>query len=147
MRYCTLNDLERAIPKQTLIWLSHDDPAAENYDSVVLEDAINYAEELADGYLVSRYPLPLSSVPTIVRDAVVHLARSWLYQRRPEGAIPEAVKDGKKDALDTLSQIQKGAISLNIKLPNEVAEVKEPGVFKVSAPKRRWGNKLLEKWR
>ncbi|MBK5145941.1 DUF1320 domain-containing protein [Budviciaceae bacterium BWR-B9] len=147
MRYCTLNDLERAVPRQTLIWLSNDDPAAESYDPVVLEDAINYAEELADGYLVSRYPLPLSSVPTIVRDAVAYLARYWLYQRRPEGAMPEAVKDGKKDALDTLSQIQKGAISLNVKIADTVAEAKEPGVFKVSASKRFWGSKLLEKWR
>lgn len=147
MRYCTLSDLERAVPKQTLIWLSHDDPASENYDSAVLEDAINYAEELADGYLVSRYPLPLSSVPTIIRDAVVYLARYWLYQRRPEGAMPEVVKDGKKDALDTLSQIQKGAISLNIKMADTVIETSAPSVFRVSASKRLWGKKTLEKWR
>lgn len=147
MRYCTLTDLERAIPKQTLIWLSNEDPAATNYDVAVLEDAINYAEELADGYLVSRYTLPLEPVPTIIRDAVAYLARYWLYQRRPEGAIPEAVKDGKKDALDTLSQIQKGSISLNVKATDSVVEVKESGVFRVGAPKRRFSDDMLEKWR
>lgn len=147
MRYCTFSNLEQAIPKQTLIWLSNEDPAAAHYDEAVLKDAITYAEELAEGYLVSRYPLPLQSVPTIIRDAVTHLARYWLYQRRPEGSIPEAVKDGKKDALDALSQIQKGTISLNIKIDDVVAEAKEPGVFRVSAPKRRFSSKILEKWR
>lgn len=147
MRYCTLIDLEQAIPQQVLIWLSNDDPAATHYDEAIVEKAISYASELCDGYLLSRYSLPLVSVPVIVRDSVVYLARYWLYQRRPEGEIPEGVKDAQKSALDTLAQIQRGIVSLNIKQSSSVADVKSTTKFKVKSSKPYFGADTLGKWR
>lgn len=143
MRYCTLDELEQAIPARTLIELSNDDPSAMSYNVFVVEKAISYAEELCDGYLVARYTLPISPVPTIIKDAVMHIARNWLYQRRPEGGIPDAVKDGHKQALDTLRSIQKGEISLNHTEHGDVVESHDPSVFRVSAPKRQFGKKQL----
>ncbi|BCU88721.1 hypothetical protein YP72344_02160 [Yersinia pseudotuberculosis] len=144
MRYCTLEDVKRAIPEYTLIQLTADDPAAEKPNEQVLADALRYGEELVDGYLVARYVLPLSPVPTVVRDAVLYLARYWLYQRRPEGAIPEAVKEGYKETLDLLMRIQKGAVSVGTPAGQDMPE---PGVFKISAPKPLFGRDTLEKWR
>lgn len=48
MRYCTLADLELAIPAQTLIWLSNDDTSAVAINLPVVELAVVQAEELID---------------------------------------------------------------------------------------------------
>jgi phage gp36-like protein len=128
MRYCTRADIGQAIPELTLTQLSNDDPAAMTPNEAVIEDAVRQAEELVDGYLRGRYNLPLDPVPTVVRDAVVYLARHWLYQRRPEGAIPEAVKDSRKDTIRLLESIRDGVVTVG--MPNGAA-APEPGEIRV----------------
>lgn len=130
MRYCTRVDLGNAIPLITLTQLSNDDPAATQPDENVLDNSVRQAEELVDGYLRGRYPLPLDPVPTVLRDAVVYLARHWLYQRRPEGALPDAVISGRKDTLKLLENIRDGVITLG--LPTGQA-LPEPGEIRVRA--------------
>lgn len=130
MRYCTRADLGNAIPLITLTQLSNDDPAATQPDENVLDNSVRQAEELVDGYLRGRYKLPLDPVPTVLRDAVVYLARHWLYQRRPEGALPDAVISGRKDTLKLLENIRDGVITLG--LPTGQA-LPEPGEIRVRA--------------
>ncbi|KAE9641958.1 phage protein Gp36 family protein [Pseudomonas sp. PB106] len=89
MRYCTRADLGNAIPLMTLTQLSNDDASAREPDESVIDNSVRQAEELVDGYLRGRYQLPLEPVPTVLRDAVIYLARHWLYQRRPEGALQQ----------------------------------------------------------
>lgn len=136
MRYCTRADLGNAIPQMTLIQLSNDDPAATVPNESVINDGVRQAEELVDGYLRGRYQLPLDPVPTVLRDAVVYLARHWLYQRRPEGALPDAVKDSRKDTLQLLENIRDGVITLGT--PTGQA-VPEPGEIRVRARPQQFG--------
>ena len=130
MRYCTRADIGNAIPEITLIQLSNDDPAAEQPNENVIGDDMRQAEELVDGYLRGRYNLPLDPVPTVLRDAVVYLARHWLYQRRPEGAMPDPVKDSRKDTIKLLESIRDGVVTLG--MPTGQA-APEPGEIKVRA--------------
>lgn len=130
MRYCTRADIGNAIPEITLIQLSNDDPAAEQPNENVIGDGVRQAEELVDGYLRGRYNLPLDPVPTVLRDAVVYLARHWLYQRRPEGAMPDPVKDSRKDTIKLLESIRDGVVTLG--MPTGQA-AQEPGEIKVRA--------------
>ncbi|QZD72877.1 gp436 family protein [Pseudomonas sp. 3-2] len=125
MRYCTRADLGNAIPLITLTQLSNDDPAATQPDETVLDNSVRQAEELVDGYLRGRYPLPLDPVPTVLRDAVVYLARHWLYQRRPEGALPDAVISGRKDTLKLLENIRDGVITLGLPTGQALPETGE----------------------
>lgn len=142
MRYCTRADIGRAIPEMVLLQLSSDDPAAQQPDEAVIEDGVRQAEEMVDGYLRGRYTLPIEPVPTIVRDAVVYLARYWLYQRRPEGSdIPEAVKDSRKNTLKLLESIRDGVISLG--MPDGHA-APEPGEIRVRSRKQSFGDRLWE---
>lgn len=136
MRYCTRADLGNAIPLMTLTQLSNDDPAATAPNESVIDDGVRQAEELVDGYLRGRYQLPLDPVPTVLRDAVVYLARHWLYQRRPEGALPDAVKDSRKDTLKLLENIRDGVITLGT--PTGQA-VPEPGEIRVRARPQQFG--------
>lgn len=128
MRYCTRADLGNAIPEMTLIQLSNDDPAAMSPNENVIEDGVRQAEELVDGYLRGRYNLPLDPVPTVLRDAVVYLARHWLYQRRPEGALPDAVKDSRKDTIKLLESIRDGVVTLGMPTGHAAPE---PGEIRV----------------
>ncbi|WP_339079040.1 DUF1320 domain-containing protein [Pseudomonas sp. TMP9] len=143
MHYCTRTDIGKAIPELTLIQLSNDDPTAELPDESVIEDGVRQAEELVDGYLRGRYDLPLDPVPSVLRDAVVYLARHWLYQRRPEGALPEAVKDSRKDTLKLLESIRDGVVTLG--MPTGEA-APEPGKIRARARRQQFGSDLLERY-
>ena len=143
MRYCTRNDIGNAIPEMTLIQLSNDDPAAMLPNEGVIEDGVRQAEELVDGYLRGRYNLPLDPVPTVLRDAVVYLARHWLYQRRPEGALPDAVKDSRKDTIKLLESIRDGVVTLG--MPSGQA-APEPGEIRIRARRRKFGGDLWERY-
>lgn len=136
MRYCTRADLGNAIPLMTLTQLSNDDPAATAPNESVIDNGVRQAEELVDGYLRGRYQLPLDPVPTVLRDAVVYLARHWLYQRRPEGALPDAVKDSRKDTLKLLENIRDGVITLGTPTGHAVPE---PGEIRVRARPQQFG--------
>lgn len=139
MRYCTRQDIGQAIPEMTLLQLSNDDPAAEQPNESVIEEAVRQAEELVDGYLRGRYVLPLDPVPTVLRDAVVYLARHWLYQRRPEGVVPDAVKDSRKDTIKLLETIRDGVVTLG--MPSGQA-APEPGEVKVRSRRQQFSDDL-----
>lgn len=141
MRYCTRNDIGNAIPEMTLIQLSNDDPAATLPNEGVIEDGVRQAEELVDGYLRGRYNLPLDPVPTVLRDAVVYLARHWLYQRRPEGALPDAVKDSRKDTIKLLESIRDGVVTLGMPTGHAAPE---PGEIRVRSRRQQFSSDLWE---
>jgi phage gp36-like protein len=141
MRYCTRADLGNAIPLITLTQLSNDDPAARQPDETVIANSVRQAEELVDGYLRGRYQLPLEPVPTVLRDAVLYLARHWLYQRRPEGALPDAVISARKDTLKLLESIRDGVITLG--LPSGHA-MPEPGEIRVRARPQQFTAQVWE---
>lgn len=143
MRYCTRADIGNAIPELTLIQLSNDDPAAALPNESVIEDAVRQAEELVDGYLRGRYNLPLDPVPTVLRDAVVYLARHWLYQRRPEGMMPDPVKDSRKDTIKLLESIRDGVVTLG--MPTGQA-APEPGEIRVRARPQQFADDLWRRY-
>ena len=144
MLYCTLADLKLAIPAHTLIQLSNDDVSATDIDMAVVEEAVRQAEELVDGYLRGRYNLPLSPVPSIIKDMTVNLARHWLYARRPEGnELPEAVTRTWKAALQTLEAIRDNRITLG--MPSREA-VPEPGEIKARSRRQQFGSNVLSKY-
>jgi len=143
MRYCTRADIGNAIPEMTLIQLSNDDPAAVSPNENVIEDGVRQAEELVDGYLRGRYNLPLDPVPTVLRDAVVYLARHWLYQRRPEGALPDAVKDSRKDTVKLLESIRDGVVTLGMPTGHAAPE---PGEIRVRARRQQFDRDLWERY-
>ncbi|MDR2925941.1 MAG: DUF1320 domain-containing protein [Azoarcus sp.] len=145
MPYCTLADLQLAIPEQTLVWLSNDDAAATAMNPAVVDEAVRQAEELVDGYLRGRYSLPLSPVPSIVKDMTVNLARHWLYARRPEGnELPDAVTRTYKAAFQMLEAIRDNKITLGI--ISTGASAPEPGEFKVRTRPQQFGQDMLDRY-
>ena len=143
--YCTLADLQMAIPAQTLIWLTNDDSLATEINIPVVDEAILQANEQVDAYLRGRYNLPLEPVPTVIKSIVVNLARHWLYSRRPEGHdFPEAVTRTYKDGVRVLENIRDNKITLGVK--EDGTAIREPGEMKIRTRSKRL-TKMLELYR
>lgn len=149
MRYCSLADLQLAMPLATLIQLSNDAVAGygqpePSLNLAVVEEAVHQGEELVDAHLRGRYHLPLATVPSMVKNITVNLARHWLYARRPEGSeLPDAVTRTYKSALQMLEAIRDGKLTIGVPT-GEAAP--EPGEMKVRARPRRFSANLLDRY-
>ena len=147
--YCTPADLPEQIPERTLIQLTNEEvdfsvPAAVN--TTVVDSCIRYADELIDAYLRGRYTLPLAEVPTVLRDIAITLVRYRLYARRPEGAVPDTVKDDHKEARRQLEAIRDGKLTLGLQTTQK--DVPESGEIRTRARRPTFGglDGLLEKY-
>lgn len=130
--YLSPEELLAFMPWKSVAQLTNDDPKAEKADMAKVQEAVRAAEELADGYLRGRYALPLSTVPTLLRDVVRTIARFKLYERRPESKMPDTVLETYKAAVKTLEQIRSGRITLGVAATAE--PVPERGEHRMSAP-------------
>ncbi|WP_339053177.1 DUF1320 domain-containing protein [Arsenophonus endosymbiont of Crataerina pallida] len=96
-----------------------------------MNDAIRYADELIDAHLRGRYVLPLETVPTVLRDMAVNLVSHRLYLRRPEGQLPEAIKEVYRGSLKMLEALRDGKLTLGI--AGQGQAIPETGAFHVHA--------------
>uniref|UniRef100_UPI0035C76D3C gp436 family protein n=1 Tax=Serratia quinivorans TaxID=137545 RepID=UPI0035C76D3C len=147
--YCTLADLLEQVPEQTLIELTNEVVGFDERPPVnasVVESCIRYAGELIDAHLRGRYTLPLAEVPTVLRDIAITLVRYRLYTRRPEGAVPDTVKDDHKLAVRQLEGIRDAKLTLG--LQSTERDVPESGEIRARARRPTFGGRdgLLEKY-
>ena len=147
--YCSLADLLEQVPERTLIQLTNeeldfDTPAAVKTD--VVDGCIRYAEELIDAHLRGRYTLPLAEIPTVLRDIAITLVRYRLYTRRPEGAVPDTVKDDHKEARRQLEALRDNKLTLGLQSTQK--DVPESGEIRARARRPTFGGRdgLLEKY-
>jgi len=143
MRYLTRPAIDAAIPANTLIELTHDDPAATAPDEGVLAAVVDSCEELVDGYLRGRHDLPFENVPSIVRSLALDLVRHALYLRRPEGAVPETIKSSYANAIKLLETIRDGRITIG---NQDGKPTPEPGKIRVRARKQQFAGNEWEGW-
>lgn len=147
--YCTLADLLEQVPESTLIQLTNETvgfDAPPPVNTTVVDSCIRYADELIDAHLRGRYTLPLAEIPTVLRDIAVTLTRYRLYARRPEGTMPDTVKDDNKVATRQLVDIRDAKLTLALLSTSK--DVPESGEFRVRARRATFGgnNGMLEKY-
>jgi phage gp36-like protein len=107
MSYASLPDLiERAGEDEILQVADRDDDGTADPD--VIEAALAHADNTINGYLATRYTIPLSSVPPIVVTWAVAIGRYHLHR---QGAPDYVVRDY-KDALAALDKAQQGRIAV-----------------------------------
>jgi phage gp36-like protein len=110
--YCTITDLTKIVSEQDMIELTDDMIPAETIIAANVDKAISDASEMIDGYLRSRYSLPLSPVPGLIATLACDIAVYRLYARRAKLIPPEGVSERYKNALKLLVNIQKGELEL-----------------------------------
>ena len=86
---------------------------------------------MIDAHLRGRYTLPLAEVPTVLRDIAITLVRYRLYVRRPEGDLPDTVKDDNKEARRQLEAIRDGKLTLGLQSTQK--DVPESGEIRARA--------------
>lgn len=154
MDYCTSDDIEIQIGKNSLVQLTNDDNTQQTVDSVVVEEALIYSSTLIDGYLRGKYnlplntqaclpalngvsetdtvsslqPLPASRFP-LLRVIAIDICIYRLYSRRIYTDMPETISENYKNAIRTLEQLKKGVITLET---SESTEVKTSGEYRTN---------------
>jgi phage gp36-like protein len=112
-----------------------DDAGSGAVDTSVVDRAIADAGEEIDGYVGSRYPVPLAPVPGIIRKYAVDVAIYNLYSRRPMGA-PEHRKARYDAAIKFLMAVGRGDLSLGVNDPGgNPPEAKGPEMASTNPPK------------
>lgn len=109
-RLVTGQMLQTAAEGGDLSGLEDEQQAAIAASLVVLEQALNDAAVMVDGYISSRYPVPLNSVPAVLTRLTCELARFNLY----EDVCPEHIEKRQIAALKTLRDIADGTLSLGV---------------------------------
>ena len=133
MAYCTKADILEQLEEDILIQLTDDDDAGDVDDDKVTR-AIADADAEIDSYCGTKYEVPFSPVPVMVRKYSVDIAIYNLYARR-RGA-PEDRKERYDDAISFLKDVSKGIATLGGDAPSgddesgpEATTVKSDRVF------------------
>lgn len=77
-------------------------------DTVVLGRALSDADAEIDGYLATRYSLPLASVPAVLVRLGADIARYRLY----DDGVPETVRVRYQDAVALLKRMASGEVQV-----------------------------------
>jgi phage gp36-like protein len=109
MAYATQTDLEKKIEPARLVQLTDDnnDGVA---DTAPIAEAIAAAGSIIDSYLATRYTVPVSPVPDLVRTMAADLAIYLLFSRRDQ--TNDARTAAYKDALTLLGRIASGTATI-----------------------------------
>jgi phage gp36-like protein len=77
-------------------------------DTLVLGRALSDADSEIDGYLATRYNLPLPSTPGVINRLACDIARYRLY----DDGVPETVRVRYQDAVSLLKRLSSGEVQL-----------------------------------
>ena len=126
MTYASLNDLvDRAGEDEILQVADRDDDGIADPD--VVAASLTHADNTVNGYLATRFAMPLTAAPPIVVTWAVAIARYHLHR---DGAPDYVVRDY-KEALGQLKDAARGLIDL-------------PGVDGITPPATSSGSVRIE---
>lgn len=115
MAYSTLADLLKYRDNKTLCELTDVEVTRDTVDptpdTLILGQADAAVDAEIEGYLAKRYPVPLSSVPQLIRHIAVILKLEWLYGKKNER--PKTVTDDAATVRKILEQLRDGGMALD----------------------------------
>jgi phage gp36-like protein len=127
MSYATYEDLLANFGEQELELVTDRDRDGSPDDGVI-DDGLQFADDLINGYLRSRYDLPLSSVPRNIVGIACDIARYRYYQDQPT----ELVTTRYEQAIAWLRDVANGLIDV---LPPTEEIVQQPLAYSTPEPR------------
>ncbi|KZN57603.1 hypothetical protein N473_06910 [Pseudoalteromonas luteoviolacea CPMOR-1] len=106
--YCTRDDLIAKFGERELVTLTAE-RGEDAINETRLTDAISSVNEVIDAHIAMRYPLPLPTVPGVLKRIAINIVRADIDQRPAE-----RVTEDKKSAMQLLTKISKGELSLGL---------------------------------
>lgn len=111
MPYTTAEEMEERYGQRMLVQLTdRATPPAGTVDATVLARALADSDAMIDGYVGSRYQLPLSTVPPTLRDIALAITIYKLHRVEPA----KKIGDDYRDALKQLGDIAAGRMKLEV---------------------------------
>jgi len=121
MVYAQPSDMIARYPNRDLVQLTNEDPTQQAVDDSVLQQALADASAEIDGYLESRFTLPLSDAPDVLARLTCDIAMYRLQALRPLHDLAEA-RRRYEDAVAVLVRVSDGTLTLGLAPDNQ-----EPG--------------------
>lgn len=109
MSYAAIDDLVSRFGESEIIQLT-DREVSGALDDAVAQQALDDASAEIDGYLQSRYTLPLATVPAALARVCADIARYRLY----DDHASEQIRDRYRDAIRWLEGVSRGNVSLGL---------------------------------
>jgi phage gp36-like protein len=114
MTYCTIAQITSEVPDADLVQITNDIAGGSTVDNTVITNAIDYVDNIIDGYLRGRYTLPLPTVPDELKYIAIDYVKYRLYSRRMYTEIPPVIEQRYKEITQLLKDIQSGKFSLGV---------------------------------
>lgn len=112
MAYIVQDDLLGQLPQAQLVQLT-DDIGNGVIDETRVTQAITDAEAEIDGYVATRYAVPIAApVPALIKKLAIDITVYNLWRRRQK--IPDMIRTAYEDAVKKLEAIAKGTITLGV---------------------------------
>jgi len=129
--YITRTDLLDALSEQQLVQLTDDDKLG-IADETKISKAITDADAEINGYIATRYAVPITPATDLVKKFSKTIAVKNLWARRQR--VPETVRQDYDDVVAQLRDIAKGVITLGV--DPAPAESAKSSAGEVSGPER-----------
>ena len=117
MVYAQPSDMIARYPNRDLVQLTNEDPTETAVNQTVLQQALTDASAEIDGYLESRFALPLSDPPAVLARLACDIAMYRLQALRPLHDLAEA-RRRYEDASALLMHVADGSLTLGLALDN-----------------------------
>ncbi|MGH7000542.1 MAG: gp436 family protein [Stellaceae bacterium] len=117
MVYATPNDMIARYPNRDLVQLTNEDPTQTAVNTGALQQVVNDASAEIDGYLGSRFSLPLSDPPALLNRLTCDIAMYRLQALRPLHDMADARKRY-EDAVELLVRVARGEVTLGLSADN-----------------------------
>lgn len=118
MAYCTVAEVKAMFDDATLAGMTDEDGTG-LIDNDTITSAIETADGIIDGYLASRYTVPLSApIPGLVNLLSADIAVYRLYVGHMVTRMTDAVRQMYEDAIAALTKLSKGEIMLPAVTPD-----------------------------
>jgi phage gp36-like protein len=118
MVYAQPSDMIARYPNRDLVQLTNEDPTQTVVNQIVLQQALADASAEIDGYLESRFTLPLSDPPAVLARLTCDVAMYRLQALRPLHDLAEARKRY-EDAVAVLVRVADGTLTLGLAPDNQ----------------------------
>jgi phage gp36-like protein len=109
--YATVGDMMASFPFRDLVQLSNEDPTQTTIDQGRLQTQLNLATSVINSYLETRYTLPLTHIPQLLRTLCLDIAMYRLQCLRPLHDLKDA-RMRYVDSQGILTQVNLGKLSL-----------------------------------
>lgn len=117
MVYASPSDMIARYPNRDLVQLTNEDPTQTTVNTVPLQQALEDASAEIDGYLESRFALPLNDPPAVLNRLACDIAMYRLQSLRPIHDLADA-RQRYEDAVQLLMRVANGEVTLGLSTDN-----------------------------